>query len=329
MPSQVEAPRAGRAGREGGHVIEMQRRRLLLAFTEVLAEGGLQTAGIGRICTRAGVSRRTFYDLFEDREACFIAALDLSIEQIAHTVVPAYQGAERWRERIRRALTELLECFDRDPGLARLCVVETLKGDPRVLERRRRMIDVLAGAIDEGGGEAKPAIAPSPLTAESAVGGVLSVIHARLLDPQHPSLLELVGPLTSMIVQPYLGAAAARRELHRPTPSKSAVANNGAARSVGDQPLTDPFRDLPIRFTYRTARVIAVIAAQPGASNREIGQAAGATDQGQISKLLRRLEQHDLIANRGNGQPHGEPNAWTLTPRGQAIHAALGPQVAG
>ncbi len=326
MLSPARTHRSERTPRQGGRVLEMQRRRLLLAFTEVLAEDGFQTAGIGRICKRAGVSRRTFYDLFEDREACFIAAFDLAVEKIAHTVVPAYQSEGCWCERIRGALTVLLECFDGAPGLARLCVIETLKGDHQMLERRRAVIEVLTGVIDAGRSEAKSTIAPCSLTAESVVGGVLSVIHARLLDPQHPPLAELVGPLASMIVQPYLGASAARRELHQPRAHKSVVSSNGAGDShkAEAQSLTDPFRDLPIRFTYRTASVIGVIAEQPGASNRQIGQAAGVADQGQISKLLHRLEQHGLIANCGDGQLRGEPNAWTLTPRGDAIHIALG-----
>jgi len=118
-----------------------------------------------------------------------------------------------------------------------------------------------------------------------------------------------------MIVQPYLGPAAAQKELERP-----------AVTAVGEAPRVpaDPFKDLPIRVTYRTARVLATIAADPGASNRYIGTAAGAPDQGQVSKLLGRLQRSGLIENYGAGHASGEPNAWRLTPRGQAVHAALG-----
>jgi DNA-binding MarR family transcriptional regulator len=91
----------------------------------------------------------------------------------------------------------------------------------------------------------------------------------------------------------------------------------------------DPFRDLRLRFTYRTARVLTTIAAHPGASNRQIGEHAGISDQGQISKLLKRLERAGLLENGGPGRESGEPNVWRLTARGQAIETALGTGKAG
>ncbi len=79
-----------------------------------------------------------------------------------------------------------------------------------------------------------------------------------------------------------------------------------------------------MRLTYRTLRVLSAIASQPGASNRQVGETAGVHDQGQISKLLARLERLGLIQNAGQGQPRGEPNAWGLTARGFEVQAALG-----
>jgi AcrR family transcriptional regulator/DNA-binding MarR family transcriptional regulator len=357
----MSTPRANGAGtviseakRQGGHVAEMQRHRLLLALVEVVAEHGLGGAGVGRVCKRAGVSRRTFYDLFEDREACFLATFELVVGRLTERVVPAYLCEDRvpegassgvrtsWHERMRRALTVLLECFDEEPGLARLCLIETLKGGPEVLECRRRVLDTLARAVDEGRGEAKGAEAP-PLTAEGTVGGAIAVIHTRLLEcyarsqgaSQIPprgraqtdeselsQLVELVKPLMSMIVHPYLGPAASRRELDRSAPFGAAVPPS--LNSHVQAPASDPFKDLPIRITFRTARVLDTIGSQPGASNREVGAAAGVADQGQMSKLLRRLEKAGLIDNRGEGQSKGEANAWQLTARGRGVLRAVG-----
>jgi len=324
MPARLESPALEGVSREGGHVLEMQRRRLLLAYVEVLAERGLQGTSVDRICKRAGVSRRTFYDLFVDREACFVAALELAIEQISARVAPAYTRSGRtqrthgWRVRVRDALTVLLGLFDSEPGLARMCVVETLKGGPQVLAWRRAALQRLVEAIDEARAESKSA--PPPLTAEGTVGGVLSVIHTRLSEPDHPPLVTLVNPLMSMIVQPYLGPAAASRELREPIPTVSPTSNGHAPIRV-----QDPFKDLPIRITFRTARVLTAIGSQPGASNRAIADAAGVSDQGQISKLLRRLERGGLLSNSGEGHAQGEPNAWTLTKRGQAIQRTIEP----
>jgi AcrR family transcriptional regulator len=334
-------------GREGAHVVEMQRRRLLLAMEELAGEDGLADITVGAVCKRSRVSRRTFYELFNDRDDCFLAAFEHALDELAQSVLPAYEHHDTWRERIRCGLQALLAAFDERPQLARLCVIETLKGGPAVLRRRRELLDTLAAAVDEGRivetGKPKQARAnhkqrkatgPPVLTAESIVGGVLAVIHARLLtprdggDPEHDSrlLVELTPALTAMIVLPYLGAAASRQETERPLTVPDTIHTNGHAAHPA-RPPADPFRDMPIRITYRTARVLAVIANHPGTSNRKIGDEAGAPDQGQVSKLLKRLQQAGLIQNHGPGNESGEPNAWQLTPQGHAIHTALGTEM--
>jgi AcrR family transcriptional regulator len=332
-----QGPRNEVEPRQGAHVVEMQRRRLLSAMVEVLDEHGYEGATVGRICKRAGVSRRTFYDLYDDREGCFLDAFELAIERFTQRVAPAYvsegdtsgvrrtHGVQAWRERVRAALAELLAGFDAEPGLARLCLVETLKGGPPVLERRQVVTQVLVDAVDAGRTEAKAAD-PPPLTAESLVGGALSVVHARLVEHERHPLVELLNPLMSMIVLPYLGPAASRKELERPIPVLSAPAKGSNGRAP--VPASNPFKDLPIRITFRTVRVISAIASLGGRgvdpSNREIALDAGVSDQGQMSKLLARLEKAGLIENHGEGQARGEANAWRLTPQGHGVLHAVG-----
>ena len=76
-------------------------------------------------------------------------------------------------------------------------------------------------------------------------------------------------------------------------------------------------------MTYRTALVLEAIAQAPGISNQEAAQAAQVNDQGQISKLLSRLERHGLVQNTGRGQAKGAPNEWRLTPAGQEIEQSI------
>jgi DNA-binding MarR family transcriptional regulator len=68
--------------------------------------------------------------------------------------------------------------------------------------------------------------------------------------------------------------------------------------------------------------VLRAVASQPGASNRQIGRDAGIQDQGQMSKLLARLERLGLIVNGSDGTTRGAPNAWKLTPSGVQIERA-------
>ncbi|MFI5010071.1 MAG: hypothetical protein ACHQDY_07335, partial [Solirubrobacterales bacterium] len=61
----------------------------------------------------------------------------------------------------------------------------------------------------------------------------------------------------------------------------------------------------------------------PGASNRVVAEGSGISDQGQISKLLARLDTLGLAHNVGRGQPRGAPNAWRLTARGEEVQGAI------
>jgi DNA-binding MarR family transcriptional regulator len=79
-----------------------------------------------------------------------------------------------------------------------------------------------------------------------------------------------------------------------------------------------------MRLTYRTTLVLEAIAHRPGVSNRMVADLAGVTDQGQISKLLARLERLGLVENTGVGHAKGERNAWALTPLGHQVARRLG-----
>jgi AcrR family transcriptional regulator len=308
-------------------------------MVEVVAERGAANVTVAHIVGRSGVSRRTFYELFEDREACFLAAFDDAIERIAAIVLPAYEQPSRWREKIRGGLVALLGLLDDEPGAGRLAIVDTLGAGANALERRQRVLAKIIEVVDRGRSEVKQGDGPPPMAAEAIAGGVLAVLHSRLLatpscpdtrgpadkspvSPEDDLLLGLTGPLMSMIVLPYLGAAAARRELREPVPQ-----HHTRPPRVGS---TDPLRELDMRLTYRTVRVLTAIAELSGQgshpSNRQVGVAADMHDQGQVSKLLTRLHRLGLVQNTGLGPGKGAPNAWTLTPKGHEIEAVIGQQ---
>lgn len=293
-------------------VREIQRARLLAAVAEVCSERGAANITVAHVVSRSGVSRRTFYEHFDDRESCFLAALVDALEQATRYVLLAYDPSACWHERIRAALTAFLSFLDDRPDMGRLLVVESLGAGADALELRKHALARVLAAVDEGRSSANGDGLP-PLMAEGVVGGVLSVIHTRLLEPETKSLLELTGPLMSMIALPYLGAAAAKRELAQPEPVH---ANKSPRRPA------DPLRDLEMRLTYRTVRVLMSVAANPRCSNRDIARAADIDDQGQASKLLTRLTRLGLIENSPEGLARGAPNAWVLTEKGTEVEAA-------
>lgn len=296
-------------------VLEYQRARIFSAMAEVASEHGVRAATVTRVLAVAGVSKKTFYEIFDDRDDCLLAAIEQAVALSAERARAAIDLNGRWPERMRAGLAALLEFFEEEPILARLCLVQWTAAGPAALVRRKEVLNQLAEIIDDGRANARRK--PAPLTAEGIVGGALAVISAWLLAPERGPLPVLLDPLMSLIVLPYLGPSAARRELrhlpierqtrpHRPAPSRV----NG----------------LEIRLTYRTTRVLTAIAAQPGLSNVQVSVRAGIADQGQISGLLARLARLQLIENTGAGYRKGAPNAWRLAHHGEAVTRAISHQ---
>jgi AcrR family transcriptional regulator/DNA-binding MarR family transcriptional regulator len=320
---KVAAPKtltASSNGLQREQVSDIQRARMLAALAEVACECGAANTTVAHIVARSGVSRRTFYEHFADREECFLAAFDAAIERIAARVLPAYERHQGWGERVRAALRGLLGFLDDEPYQGGLVIVQALGAGQAALERRRRVLDRVIAAVDEGRRESRPGGEPPPLTAEGVVGAIFSVVHSRLLEEGRPPFVELTNQLMSMIALPYLGRAAASRELRRPVPE----ARSSPSTGLGS------LRDLDMRLTYRTMRVLLAIGALgaqgPPPSNRQVADASGIHDQGQVSKLLRRLEELGLIRNAEDARIKGEPNAWTLTERGAAVQEAISAQ---
>ncbi|HEV3095457.1 MAG TPA: TetR/AcrR family transcriptional regulator [Solirubrobacteraceae bacterium] len=302
-----------------GHVSEIQRARIISAAIEAIKEDGYAQLTVAQIIARAKVSRKTFYDLFEDREDCFLTVFEVTLSQLSARVVDAYEAERGWRDGVRAGLAALLAFIDEDPELARLCVVDALGGGPRVLAERARVIATLRKVIDRG--REVPGAKPEPpaVTAEGVIGAVLAVLHTRLLERSPRPYIELHGALMSMIVLPYLGVRAASSELRRPAPPVR-------TQRRGERPVAaDPMAGLDMRLTYRTVRVLSAIRERPLASNRAVADGAGIADQGQISKLLSRLEGLGLIENMDRLQGKGAPNEWRLTKRGERVERATRP----
>lgn len=316
-------------------VEEIQRTRIMRAMSNAVIDREAGSVTVADVVARAGVSRRTFYEYFDDREQCFLLTFEWGMKRARAVMGEAYAKESRWLDGVRAGLVALLTLMDEEPALARLCIVRALGGGAEVLQRRAEGLEVLCDFIDRGRLERTSGTEPPAVTAEGVVGAVMSVIHTRLLAadlsglgdqpraqvsdgpaPSEPPLLELTGQLMSLIVLPYMGVSAARRELNRP-----AQHSTRSPLGVGDIPP----EGLNLRLTYRTTRVLLAIGERAGANNREVADRAGIVDQGQISRLLRRLEGMGLIVNTSDGTTRGAPNAWLLTARGEqaerGIHA--------
>jgi AcrR family transcriptional regulator len=311
-------------------VHEFQRARLLAAAVRAIDELGYANTTVTDVTARARVSRRTFYELFVDRDECLGAAIGEVVERLAGELASLDTAGLAWRERVRAGLWAILSFFDREPLLARVCVVQAASGGPEVSKRRARAMVELADAIDEGRREAARGCDCSRVTAEGLVGAALAIVYARVARRERKPLVSLTGELMALIVLPYLGSAAARRERARSGAPRDRTARGRSPRG-GRAAATlaggDPLEGVTMRLTYRTARVLTSVAGCPGASNRVVAQQAGIADAGQVSKLLARLERLGLLANASGGHTRGEPNAWSLTPKGERVAQRVGEHV--
>jgi AcrR family transcriptional regulator len=198
------------------YLSQVQRTRLLDAAIVIAAEQGYERMTVRRVAGLAGMSSKTFYDLFADREDCFLAAFCEVTDRLAAVIAPAWEG--EWVERVRGALAVLLASLDREPLLRRFLFVEALGVGPRMLAARTRVLQFLEGAVDQGRAGMQPGVELPALTAEAIVGAAFGLIHARLLEPAPAPLTGLLNELMATIVLPYRSRAASARELTRPAP---------------------------------------------------------------------------------------------------------------
>ena len=228
---------------------------------------------------RAGVPQSAFYEVFQSVEECFAAAFEESLARLSAVVERAAAREQCWLSRVRSGLVALLGFLDDEPGRGRLLLFAG-SIEPTVAFRcEQRVLGVLAGLFDDGTPPAIAQLTYTPaLSAQLIRPGVLSVIRARMSDPEGGGgpLVELAPPLTSFIAAAYLGQAVASEELLLGSPPPEQPPAGGLERAVASASCS------PIPVTRRTTLVLGAIARLPRSSNREIAAAAGIVDEGQI-----------------------------------------------
>ena len=129
-----------------------QRNRLLEAVGRAVAERGYAAATIDDVVRRAGVSKKTFYEHFADKQDCFLAAYEAASEELLRRVAEAQATDLDWHERTRAGIAAYLRWLAADPALARVYLIEVAAAGPVALERRERLRDRYAELMLERGG---------------------------------------------------------------------------------------------------------------------------------------------------------------------------------
>lgn len=214
-PSRSRQPHQlppGRHGLERRFVASNQRERILAAVAEVVSLAGYAHATVEDIVVTAGVSRRTFYDNFRNKEDAFLASYDATTARLETALQQAFSEHSTFEGRVRACLATLLQFIAGEPALADMCIIEVMAAGPDAVERRNRSARAFTALIERAARESGLATQPTPLTAETVVGGVYEVVYSRLLEGRGDELPSLLADLTYTVLLPYIGQEAARDE---------------------------------------------------------------------------------------------------------------------
>jgi len=257
------------------------------------------------------MSRRTFYEIFDSRQHCFLAVIDEGYRRSSLLIAQAFQQSECWQDGVRTALAELLQYFDAEPELARVWFVESLAAGSWALQRRAHHVAALTREIVEYW-RPPPDAGSHPLATTAVMESVLAMIHGRALAGGPEPMITLLGPLTGVISAPYLDKEAVAVEVGRGSELARSLLANLLPRRPGIDQVPSALKD---PRAHRARLCLSYLNANPGASNREIADVIDIASHSQISTLLTRLQSTGLLDKQA-GRP-GHPNAWSLTPQGQ------------
>ena len=210
-PPELSRLPPGRHGLPRDFVVHNQRERLIAGLAEAVAEKGYGGTTIADITRHAAVSRRTFYEHFDGKDECFVAAFDTVTEQLREQVAVAFKAEDDWADGIRAGIGAMLTFLASEPNLARLAMVEALVAGPVVVERYDSAIQSFVPYFQSGRDGRSPEVLArlNPTTEEALVGGMMSLISRRIIAGKTAELESLLPDLVEFTLTPYLGSEVA------------------------------------------------------------------------------------------------------------------------
>jgi AcrR family transcriptional regulator len=286
-----------------------QRDRLVAAMGELTAEVGSAATGVHHVCQRAGVSRRTFYELYPDREACFLDAQQEAFGRLlGHLGSAVADAGPEWEDRAVAVAQGMLGAWNADRILARLCLISSVGGNGETLALRRATIAQIAGML--AGAPAQP-LAVEPVLA-GALGSVWELAFRELTDDPEHAIGELAGVAIYLLLVPFVGRRqAAARAAGRG--GATAYVTRWTPTVVGDS------EDRGLLVTELTGQTLRFLSRRPGAANIDIARAVDVRHESQMSRHLARLARAGMVSCHKEGRT----NAWVLTARGEEAARTL------
>jgi AcrR family transcriptional regulator len=205
----------GRHGLSRSFVAKNQRDRILAAVADVTSAASYSEMTVEDVIVHAGVSRRTFYEHFKNKEEAFLAAYEAVVAQLFEQVAARVEEEESFAARVGAGLGAFLDFLSHEPAFARMCIIEVLAAGPDAVARRNGALRLFAALIEDNAKRLVEEPLPPALTAETLVGGVYEVLYSRVLRGEIRELPSLLPDLSYSVLLPYLGPEAALAERER------------------------------------------------------------------------------------------------------------------
>jgi AcrR family transcriptional regulator len=201
----------GRHGIPKEEVLANQRERLLAATAAIFAEEGYAALAVGAIIARAGVSRSTFYKLFDDKLGCVLAAQRRAFEALGQTIAWACAAEQDWPRGVARGAGAALAFAARFPGEARLVLASNqVASEPALARQGLPVHERLVELLRDGSRRHTGARSPSSLAEQAAVGAAMSIVATFLAADEIDALAKCKADLVEILLAPYLGGKEAR-----------------------------------------------------------------------------------------------------------------------
>ncbi len=211
LPDELITVPTGRHGLPPNVVAAHQRERLLAATIDLVAKRGYRGTSVDHIVKAARVGYVAFYDLFEGKEDCFLAAFDRIAEEARAEMEAAASGEPEWADQVCAALRALVAFLAADHGRARVGLIEVQAAGPRAYRHYEEAIDAAAPKLREGRALNPETAALSDAMEDAILGGITWIFHQRLVKGEIGQGDSLAEEAIRIALSPYLGEDEARR----------------------------------------------------------------------------------------------------------------------
>lgn len=212
QPSDEVIVPLGRHGLGPDVVAAHQRERLFHATVELVAKRGYRNTSIDQIVKSARVGYVAFYDLFDGKEDCFLAAFDRIVAEAAEAAAEAAAAEEEWPRQIAAGIGCLLDLIVAEPHRARIALVEVQAAGPTAYARYEAAVDRAVPQLRKGRAFNPKAADLSETLEEAIIGGALWIVHQRLAKGALEETGSLLNEVIEVTLSPYLGEDEAKTQ---------------------------------------------------------------------------------------------------------------------